>query len=323
MAPPECVIIYSSSANGTSATHYANTHILEKVSPIYLLLPLTSSLFVIFGLLYLQRAQSAGISSWTTLIGVNWACALVYPPLLLLGGDVHLDLIYQPAVIGGLFLLGQFCVLLSIRWGDVSISAPVQGIKVLLVPALAALFQIDEIRRNIWWAAALALTGIVLVQAKKGHGSRAQITAGIVFALLAALCMSVFDLLLMQWAPLWGKGNGTFLAISFAFAGLFATPFLPWADSPQTIKKLQMTRTMLTGCFLMAVQSIGMTWTLAYFGDPTRVNIVYSLRGLWGVLLTWLLARQFGATAPLDGRVMKLRLAGAVLLTIAVIVAVM
>jgi len=293
---------------------------LPKVSPIHLFLPLISSLFVIFALLYLQRAQSAGISAWTTLVGLNWACALVYPPLLLLGGEVHPELLYQPAIVGGLFLLGQFCVLLSIRWGDVSISAPVQGVKVLMVPALGALFLSAEISPTIWWSAARALVGIVLVQAKKGQGSRAQITASIAFAILAALCMSVFDLLLQQWAQAWG--SGTFLPVSFTFAGLFAIPLIPWTDSPKRIRELKMTKVLLIGCLLMAVQSIGMTFTLAQFGDATRVNIVYSLRGLWGVLLTWLLAEQFGATAGMDNRVMKMRLAGAVLLTIAVVVAV-
>jgi drug/metabolite transporter (DMT)-like permease len=189
-----------------------------------------------------------------------------------------------------------------------------------MVPALGALFLSAEISPTIWWSAALALVGIVLVQAKKGQGSRAQITASIAFAILAALCMSVFDLLLQQWAQAWG--SGTFLPVSFTFAGLFAIPLIPWTDSPKRIRELKMTKVLLIGCLLMAVQSIGMTFTLAQFGDATRVNIVYSLRGLWGVLLTWLLAEQFGATAGMDNRVMKMRLAGAVLLTIAVVVAV-
>lgn len=290
-----------------------------KANNIHLFLPFTSSVFVILGLLALQRAQAKGLSAWTTLIGLNWACGLVYPPLLLLGGEWHIARLHEPAIVGGLFMLGQFFVLLSIRWGDVSISAPVQGVKVILVPALAALFQVSDIRSNIWWAAALALIGIILVQAKKGHASRRQITLGILFALLAALCMSIFDLLLQHWAAPWG--SGVFLTITFFTAALIATPLLPLADNWTKIRHCGATRPLILGCVLMAVQSIGMTFTLAQFGDATRVNIVYSLRGLWGVVLTWLLAKHLGLEHPLDQRTMKLRFAGALLLTIAVVAA--
>ncbi len=73
----------------------------------------------------------------------------------------------------------------------------------------------------------------------------------------------------------------------------------------------------------MAVQAIGMTVTLGLFGDATRVNIVYSLRGLWGVLLTWLLARQVLTSEPVPSRrTMLMRLIGAVLIGFSVILSV-
>jgi hypothetical protein len=73
----------------------------------------------------------------------------------------------------------------------------------------------------------------------------------------------------------------------------------------------------------MSIQAVGMTLTLGLFGDATRVNIVYSLRGLWGVLLTWIVAHHFEPRdmAP-SHRVMSQRLAGAVLIGISVIIAV-
>ena len=73
----------------------------------------------------------------------------------------------------------------------------------------------------------------------------------------------------------------------------------------------------------MAVQAIGMTVTLGLFGDATRVNIVYSLRGLWGVLFTWLLARQVLTSEPVPSRrTMLMRLIGAVLIGFSVVLSV-
>lgn len=55
-------------------------------------------------------------------------------------------------------------------------------------------------------------------------------------------------------------------------------------------------------------------------GDATRINIVYATRGLWAVALTWFLARALQANeAHVPRRVMLLRLAGALLLTAAVV----
>ena len=73
---------------------------------------------------------------------------------------------------------------------------------------------------------------------------------------------------------------------------------------------------------LMALQAMSMSYALGRFGDAARINIVYALRGLWAVALAWLLARTFGgAEARHSVTIMLLRLAGAVLLTLSVIVA--
>ena len=72
----------------------------------------------------------------------------------------------------------------------------------------------------------------------------------------------------------------------------------------------------------MAIQAVSMSYSLSTYGDATRINIVYALRGLWGVLLAWMTARWFTANeAFLAPKVMLLRLVGAVLLTVAVVVA--
>ena len=76
-----------------------------------------------------------------------------------------------------------------------------------------------------------------------------------------------------------------------------------------TLRQRGVIRPLAIGCVLMAVQAIGMTVTLGLYGDATRVNIVYSLRGLWGVLLTWFLAQHLvdSENAP-SNRTMTMRL---------------
>ena len=53
-----------------------------------------------------------------------------------MGGTMQpAGMLWQPALIGGLFLAGQLFMLLAVERGDVSIAMPVLGIKVLIVPA--------------------------------------------------------------------------------------------------------------------------------------------------------------------------------------------
>lgn len=256
------------------------------------------------------------------MILVCWMSALVFPVLTVMGGTMQpLSLLWQPAIVGSLFLVGQLLTFLAVHRGDVSVATPVLGVKVLLVPALAPVFVQGELTAQVWMAAAVAVVGIALVQARDESVDRSRIVASVGFALLAALSMTLFDLLLQRWAPNWGAGY--FLPIVFGFSAVLSLIFLPLADSPARLRKLDIVRPLAVGSVLMAIQAIGMTLTLGLFGDAARVNIVYSLRGLWGVLLTWFVAHQLGESDSIPGhRIMAIRLAGAVFIGISVIIAV-
>ena len=294
----------------------------KRTKPIHLLLPFASSLVVVFGLLCLKRAQERGASSWTLMIVVCWSAACLFPVLSLLGGTMQpAALFWQPAIVGALFVAGQLLTLLAVARGDVSIAAPVLGVKVLIVPAASRFLVADQLSARIWIAAAIAVVGIAFVQARDATIQRSRIAASIGFALLAACAMTLFDLLIQRWAPVWGAGY--FLPIAFACAALFSLAFIPLADRPAELRRLGVLPLLAWGALFMSLQAIGMTVTLGVFGDATRVNIVYSLRGLWGVLLTWLLASHLNASGSgASHRTMVMRLIGAVLIGLSVVISV-
>jgi len=289
---------------------------------IHLLLPFCSSVLVIFGLLSLKQAQDRGTSTWTSMIVTCWASAVVFPGLALLGGTMQpLTTLWQPAIVGGLFIAGQLFTFLAVHRGDVSVAAPVMGIKVLIVPAATPLFVDQPLPGRVWIAAAIAVVGVAFVQARDASIERSRILASVGFALLAACSMTLFDLLIQRWAPAWGAGY--FLPIAFVSSALLSLLFLPLADRPSVLKEKAALRPLAIGAVLMAVQAIGMTLTIGLFGDATRVNIVYSLRGLWGVVLTWLLAHSSGqATTAAQHRTMTLRLTGAILIGVSVVISI-
>ena len=73
----------------------------------------------------------------------------------------------------------------------------------------------------------------------------------------------------------------------------------------------------------MVSQAMSMCYTLSTYGDVARTNIVYSLRGMWGVIFAWLLARALkSGEADASRATMMRRLIGAGLLTAAVVLAI-
>ena len=139
-----------------------------------------------------------------------------------------------------------------------------------------------------------------------------------VAALAAASCMSLFDVCLQHWGV--AHGPMRFLPVVFVAASSISFVLLPWISRVSQLRKTQALRPMVFATLLMAMQAIGMTIALSQFGDATRVNIVYALRGLWAIVFAWILAGSFEGGERFASRsVMLRRAAGALLLTAAVV----
>jgi drug/metabolite transporter (DMT)-like permease len=129
--------------------------------------------------------------------------------------------------IGGLAFV-QWFYFLAIHRLAIGVALLIQYLAPLLV-ALWARFAFHEpVRRRIWLALALALTGLALIVDVR-HGGTLS-TAGIVFALLAALTYALYILLAEH--GLGGRDAVSLLAWGFAFAALFWAIISPWWSFP-------------------------------------------------------------------------------------------
>lgn len=275
-------------------------------------------------MLLVKKAIDRGASPWTGSFYGNLWLALLWAGIAAVRGEViGVNGWPQAAFIGLLFVLGQVFTYLAYQYGDVSVATPVFGVKVLMVAVLISLLTSTRVRGMIWIAGAMATVGIVLIQWSGGHSQTTprRRRLAIVLALSAAFSLSLFDVFLQTWARDWN--SYAFLPVMFGTAGILSVVFLPQVDSVQRLRETRALPWMLGGTILMALQATSMCFSLAQFGDAPRINIVYALRGLWGVLLAWLLAGTLGTSEASHGRsVMLRRLAGAILLTIAVLLAI-
>lgn len=293
---------------------------------LHLGFPLLSSILFVVGAMFAKQASALGASSHTGAVLTNFCLALCWLVVGLVRGEALPPAEWgPPALVAAAFVGGQLCTFLALQYGDVSLATPVFGVKIILVAILTSLLAEKAIELRIWIAAILATVGVGVIQAGSGSASNTELTWGraalsIGLALLAAIALTLFDLGLQHYGRVHGAER--FLTTMFVFTGVLSCGLLPWTDRPGRLAEIGALWPLALATLLIAAQAISMSYALGRFGDVTRVNIVYALRGLWSVLLAWLVA-HYSAT-PVDhlsSRTLAFRLLGAVLLTVSVVVA--
>jgi drug/metabolite transporter (DMT)-like permease len=291
----------------------------------HLFFPFLASLLFSAGLLFLKRATVAGTNPWTVSLVANWAAGLLFSGFWFLESEpIAWSAIWQPALVGLFFISGQIGTFFAITHGDVSIAAPLFGIKVLLVAVLVTFLGGESLPLAISVAAGLATAGIALVQ-WTGSGERYRVWYTIASGLWASFSFSIFDVLVQTFCAnddsVWSTGR--FLPLMFWFVAAYSMLFLVGFQK-EKFSEPAIRRSLLAGGFLIAMQATCIVFALSVYGDAPRVNVVYSMRGIWGVLLAWAASLIWGGSeAELGGRVMSFRLGGALLITISVVIAIL
>jgi drug/metabolite transporter (DMT)-like permease len=286
-----------------------------------LLLPLASSIIYVGGVLLLKRAADLGVGVWRVIFVSNLATAVVFLPLLGLGGPSQTwKLLWQPAVVALLLLFGQVSGFIALTRGDVSVATPLMGAKVIMVAGFTTLLVEDPVPAALWVAAAISALAVALLgQHDPSDRHRAGLT--VACALIAAVTFALFDVLVQKWSPAWGAGR--FLPMTMLFVALYSVVLLPLFRAPLGLTPRAAWPWLAGGSAFLALQSLLLIYTLAQFGEATTVNIVYNLRGLWSVLGVWLIGHWFHSREQqLGPAVLRRRLLGAVLMTAAILLAV-
>ena len=283
-----------------------------------LLLPLACALVYVIAALAVKRASAFGVGVWRMSFLSNWAIALFFLPVWFwAGGQIHpLAHYWRPATTALLFFGGQAFTYLALNRGDVSVTTPVMGTKVILVALFSSLLRVGEVPLQWWIAATLSTLAIALLHL--GEGSRRRNVGETVFlAFCSATAFSLGDVLLQKWVPAWGLGS--FLPPMFLFVGLLSCAFIPLFSAPLGALNAAAWRWVAPGALLMALNNVGVVLALVVVGSATVVNIIYSIRGLFSVLLVWLIGHWFANEEKhLGGPVLRLRFIGATLMVAAI-----
>ncbi|QDT38818.1 DMT family transporter [Stratiformator vulcanicus] len=287
----------------------------------HLLYPLLSSVLYVFATLFIKRSGDLGVGVIRATVVTNVVTGVLALSLIPLGGTIpSLLALYQPLTVAALFVLGQVLIFWSLQIGDVSVATPALGAKPVLVALLAAFVFGREVGWQIWLAAVLSVVAISLLYAV-GRVPKRRIPETLLLSLGAAGAYAMADVLLQQWAPAW-DGAGRITPILFGFVALLSLPALPWMKPVKKDEFADYRPWLIAGAMFFGVQAMPLTYALATFDDASAINVVYSARGLWSVVFVWMLGHHFfNDERGLGMAVLQSRLAGAVLMTVAVVLA--
>ena len=292
--------------------------------PWYLLLPLCSAALYSFSSLLTKRGLQHGSTMAQAFHVSNFAVGIAFAPLLLLETEpVRWDLIHQPLLVTGAYFLGTWLTFIAIQKGDVSLVTPLMGTKVVFVALSMVLLAGRMPVPILWIAAALTAAGVFLMGAgdfgEKAHGHAGAVAA----ALISSGIFGVCDV----WVSMWSQPFAamTFLAISSMGVGVISLVLWLLQGCP-SLKMAPGTPAgpfVVWGAAVLGIQAVAMGLALSYFDDATGINVAYASRGLWAILIVALVGPFFGNhERHASGRAFRWRVAGTVLLTVAVVLAV-
>ncbi len=272
----------------------------------------------------LKRASALGVGVWRISFLANWTMFLVFLPwwLTQTGGSGHAWTEYwQPAVNALLFLAGQMFIFYALQSGDVSVTTPVMGSKVLMVALLSQLLRAGEVPWQWWAGAVLSTMAVALLHFGEHPLKRAHVGRTVLLAGMSALSFSLCDVVLQKWVGAWGSGH--YLPPMFLFCALYTLAFVPHFRAPLAQLDRRAWWWVGGGAIILAVTNAGIAVSIAVWRTATSVNIIYSVRGLVSVGLVWAIGHWFANEEQhLAPRVLRARLIGAACLLGAIVLVV-
>ncbi|MBC2604992.1 DMT family transporter [Pelagicoccus albus] len=282
-------------------------------------IPIATGLIYTVATLCIKRATTNGVGPWRTTFVSNFVIFLVAFPFWFFGEPIEdFKTLFMPLVIGTGFFFGQVLTCLGIHKGDVSLLTPLLGMKTIMVAFMVSIGLGEDLRAEVWIGAVLSAVAVLLMSgSSKVERKRALMT--IAFGLGTSFSFAACDTAMQAYGSTLGFHKitaGTFTVV-MAYSFLLI-PF--FSGSVRGISGRTWTW-LLAGTSLLALQAAMMSYVFSVFGKAAVVNVIYSARGIWSVILVWAIGHWFSNDERNLGRaVLGRRLIGATLLATAIVV---
>jgi len=227
-----------------------------------------------------------------------------------------------PILCGVLFFQGQILTFRAIAAGDVSVSTPLMGTKILFVALFTVLIARTPLPGSWWWACLMASSGIALISYDRS-GLHRGIRAAVLWTLAAAAVYALTDLLVQLGVP--RVGYSRFAPVMFGTTGVLSLLYLPGTSRSLHARNGDKKHPgdgaspwLLAGAVVLAIQSLAMLLRHRALRecDPHQHPLRFPLSLERSSCLVTSRAHPGGADGA-SHRIMGRRLIGAILLVTA------
>lgn len=269
--------------------------------------------------MFVKRATSEGAGITRVFFIANWLFFIGMLPLL------FTDLVvldwsqwWSPLVTSLCAFLAGICILASIKAGEISVQTPLMGTKVIFV-ATYSVFLVPSPIPTSWWIGAFLTFFAILLLGLTDLFRKKISFWGVFYAILSSALYALTDVLTAREAPLFGRWPFLLMmGMGLAVLSLTLIPF--FRKSLFSISKHTWMWCLLGGGCL-AGQHLGLLYALSTYGEATAINVLYSTRVLWGIVLVWFTGHWFkNHERHVGGQVIVRRLIGACLMLMAIII---
>lgn len=280
-------------------------------------IPLLNAVVYTVAALCLKRATTHGIGPWRTTFISNLALFLAAAPLLFFGEPIQsLDALLLPTAAGAAFFVGQLLTCLAIHRGDVSLLTPLLGTKTVFVALIVSVGFGESLSPMVWLGAVLSAVAILLMRGGSS-ADRSKVMLTMALGIGSAIGFAGADSLLAAFGGTLGFHK--MVAGTFTSVMVFSLFLIPLFRSNMSSITSQTWKWMGLGAVLMAVQAGLMAFVLSTYGKATVVNVMYSSRGIWSVVLVFWVGHWFSNEEQSLARgVLVRRLLGSLLLVAAI-----
>ena len=274
---------------------------------------LGAALLYALGYLELKASIHHGATSKRVTIFSNYAMAAWSMPLaflaFILPTHPNWPAAFAAIGAGACLFIGRICTVKALAKADLSISAPLLGMKTVLV----ALFSILLLHTPVGWhlmsAAVLTVAALTLLQIGPDHNKHHR-RAAVGWAMGASILFALVDVLTQGYART--SGVAFFQPVMFVVLAAM-TPLLGSTPPAPAVAK----KRLLIGGAVIGFQAPLVIMLIGLFGQATLINILYATRTIWSVAVdAWKgegNAREYWVA----------RLSGAVLLLAAIVLAIL
>ena len=264
-----------------------------------------------------KRLANQGIGPWRLTFATNIGQAVAVLPLWFLGdASPSIHLLWQPAATALTFLIGQIALFLAMDRGDVSVVTPLLGSKVIMVAALATALFHKPVPKSLWLAATLATAATALLSIGKPIDKH-RLRSSLAWGTVAALAFSLTDILYEQWS-----GNldvWRFSVLVFSIMAALSLPLIRHLEPLPTSVQHSFLPTIAILSLVLGAQIVLVAYSIVEICGATLTNILYSSRGLFSVVLIWMLGTRLGMTEADSSReLLPIRMLASAIMLIAI-----